>query len=142
MTQQQGSNCLFIAWLISVIAVVSSLYGSEVAGLVVCHLCWYQRICIYPLVVILGIGAFQADFRSAVYALPLSIMGALFALYQYLEQMIPGFAPLSFCSPNVPCSTIHLKWFGFVTYPFLSLLGCLFISMLLIITLRTDLSQP
>lgn len=131
MMRPYENVCLFAAWLIAIIATISSLYGSEIAGLSVCHLCWYQRICIYPLTIIIGIGAFQGDIRSVVYAVPLSVIGALFAIYQYLEQMIPGFAPISFCTEHVPCSTIHLKWFGFITYPLLSFAGCVIITILL-----------
>ena len=139
---RNSMTLIFGAWLIAVIALFSTLYGSEILGFAVCHLCWYQRICIYPLVITLGIGAFQNDIRCAVYGLPLCVLGAFFALYQYLEQMIPGFAPLSFCVPQVPCSTTHMMFLGFVTYPLLSLLACLLMAALLITAMRVHHKNP
>jgi len=132
MTNQIKQYSMLAAWLIALIAMVLSLYSSDVLSYPVCHLCWYQRICIYPLVIILGIGAFTNDLRAAVYGLPLSIIGALFAFYQYLEQMIPGFAPIQFCTAALTCSTIHFRFWGFITYPFLSFIACLVITACLI----------
>ena len=122
---------LLLAWLIVIIAVAGTLYGSEVIGLPICHLCWYQRICLYPLVIILGIGAFNNDSSCIRYATPLAGLGALFALYQYLEQMIPNFAPINVCGSGSNCSQIHMKLFGFVTLPLLSFIGSLAIILLL-----------
>lgn len=117
---------LYFAWLIALIALMVSLYASVMLQMPVCDLCWYQRICIYPLVVILGIAAYCSDVGIIKYAIPLAIIGALFALYQYLEQMIPGFAPIALCGVGGPdCSQIHFKWLGFITFPFVSLIGCL-----------------
>ena len=73
---------LFVAWLIALCAMLFSLYNSEVMGVSVCHLCWYQRICLYPLVLILGVGAFDGDVRVVRYAVGLPLIGAVFALYQ------------------------------------------------------------
>lgn len=125
---------LFIAWLIALAAMLSTLFASEILKWPVCVLCWYQRICIYPLVILLGIAAFRDDKTIIPYALPFSIIGFLFAAYQYAEQMIPGFAPIEFCTQNLPCSAIHIKLFGFVTLPFLSVMACAAITGLLLLT--------
>src|SRR4051794_33697473 len=88
---------LFIAWIIALAATLITLYSSEILKIPVCHLCWYQRIAMYPLAVILGIAVYRDDRRIAIYAIPLLVFGALFAAYQYLQQMFPSFNPINFC---------------------------------------------
>lgn len=122
--------CLLAAWLIAVFALMATLYSSIVLKMAVCHLCWFQRIFMYPLVLILGLATFFDDFRVRLYALPMALIGAIFALYQYLEQMIPGFAPIKLCGTGPACSDIHIKFFGFITFPFLSIVAFLLIAAL------------
>src|SRR3990167_4947237 len=122
---------LYLAWLITLIATMSTLYLSIIRGIPVCNLCWYQRICIYPLAILLGIAAYREDTNIIFYALPLTILGFLFSFYQYLEQMIPGFAPIGLCGVGPDCSKIHFQWFGFVTLPFLGMLATAAIGFLL-----------
>ncbi len=116
---------LYFAWLISLIGTLATLYLSEVLAWPVCHLCWYQRICLFPLTIILGIACFRDDKHIVPYILPLPIIGAVFSLYQYLEQMIPGFAPINVCGAGPSCSDIHLQLLGFITLPLLGLIGFL-----------------
>lgn len=134
MSLNQKRFALFVAWIIAISAVIITLYSSEVRNIPVCHLCWYQRIALYPLSIILGIAIFRDDLRIVIYALPLSLIGAIFALYQYLEQMFPKFAPISFCGVGPSCSDIHLQIFGFITFPFLSLMASILISILLLLS--------
>lgn len=130
---------LYFAWLITLIALMGSLYSSVILHLPVCDLCWYQRICIYPLVIILGIAAYREDFGIVKYAMPLAVIGGLFALYQYLEQMIPGFAPIALCGVASPdCSAVHFKGWGFITFPLISLIGCLGIIFSLLLAKRAQ----
>ena len=121
------------AWLIATTAFCLSLYGSEIQHLPVCSLCWYQRICMYPLTLILGIAAYRNDNSVTLYTLPLAVIGALFALYHYLEQRFPEvFNVVQFCSAGVKCSTQHFLWLGFITLPLLSFFSFLAIIVLLI----------
>ncbi len=128
---QSAQWFLFLAWLVALIAVLFSLYSSEVLGMTVCHLCWYQRICLFPLVLLLGIGAFRGETQVVIYAIALPVIGGLFALYQYLEQMLPGFSPIKMCTVGGDCSVIHFKWLGFITFPLLSLFACVILVILL-----------
>ena len=123
------SQCyLLIAWLISLSAMLISLYSTYILNIIPCPLCWFQRTCLYPLVIIIGIAAYKDDAHIVPFVTPLPLIGSLFALYQYLEQMLPGFSPIQFCKVgSVQCATIHFQWLGFITYPFLSILACLFI---------------
>ncbi|OGT33140.1 MAG: 2-oxoglutarate dehydrogenase [Gammaproteobacteria bacterium RIFCSPHIGHO2_02_FULL_39_13] len=128
---------LLICWFIALIAMLSTLFASEVLHWPVCSLCWYQRIAIYPMVLLLGMAAYRNETNIISYVIPFSVIGFLFAVYQYLEQMIPGFAPIDFCTPTVPCDVTHLKLFGFITIPFLSALACLIIFLLLLVVKRS-----
>ncbi|WP_423063828.1 disulfide bond formation protein B [Candidiatus Paracoxiella cheracis] len=134
---------LYFAWVIALIATMVSLYFSVVKEWPVCDLCWYQRICIYPLVIILGIAAFRENHGIVKYALPLAVLGFLFSLYQYLEQMVVGFAPISLCGVSGPdCSHIHFQWLGFITFPFLGALGSLAIIVFLVLAACAHKKNP
>lgn len=122
---------LFFAWLIALVAMLATLFASEFLNWPVCPLCWYQRIAIYPLVILLGMAAYRNDRQIVPYAMPFTVVGFLFALYQYAEQMIPGFEPIHFCKQGVSCATTHIKLWGFITIPFLSAVACLIMFTLL-----------
>lgn len=128
--------CLLLAWLIALSALIITLYSSIILSMPTCNLCWYQRICLYPLVIILGIGAYQNDKRSIVYALPLAMLGALLALYQTVLQWFPSLESIGVCGLGPKCSEIHLHLFGFITYPMLSFIASLVLTMLLSIALN------
>ena len=85
-----------------------------------CNLCWYQRIFMFPLALILPIGLFPLDRKVVRYALPLAVSGWLFAFFHLL--LIAGVIPedLKPCTQGVPCSEKVIEWFGFVTIPLLS----------------------
>lgn len=127
-------STLYLSWLISIFAMFGSLYFSEIREFVPCELCWYQRIMMYPLTIILGIAAYQNNKSIKYYALPLSIIGGCISLFHYLEQKVPGFAAIKPCINGVPCSTEYINWFGFVTIPFLALTAFSFITLLLLLT--------
>lgn len=123
-------NLLF-AWIIALVGMLATLVAEYGFGLTPCMLCWYQRIFLYPQVIILGIAMFREDRGARLYALPLSIIGACFALYQYLEQKVPALRDAIRCSTDVPCSGHYIDWLGFITIPFLSLIAFLAITALL-----------
>lgn len=125
---------IFFAWLISLASLLITQYGEIILKLPVCPLCWYQRVCLYPLALILAIASYRGDLKIAVYTAPLALIGAIIALLQYIEQMVPGFSPINLChAGNIDCSDIHFQLFGFITYPFLSMIASLliFISLTL-----------
>lgn len=127
------NNNLMLAWIVSVLATGGSLYFSEVKGFIPCDWCWYQRILMYPLVIILGISAFQKDRNIVKYVLPMSVLGVLIALVHYGEQKI-GFISKLFgnvCSSGIPCGGMYINYAGFITIPFLSLVAFTLIFVLL-----------
>lgn len=124
---------LYFAWFVSLVATSGSLYFSEIKGFIPCDLCWFQRIFMYPLVVILGIGTFQSDTSVKKFVLPLSIVGSIISLLHYLEQKVPGFGGIKPCVSGIPCSAEYINWFGFITIPFLALLAFSLINICMVI---------
>lgn len=124
---------LYSAWLISLIATLGSLYFSEIKGFIPCELCWYQRIFMYPLVLILGIATFQNDLKVPKYILPLSLLGGIISFFHYLEQKVPGFGGIKPCISDVPCSSEYINWVGFITIPFLALIAFSLISIAMLV---------
>ncbi len=123
---------LYGAWIVALVATAGSLYFSEVRFFIPCALCWYQRVLMYPLVILLGIASYRQDRNVVVYALPLSILGIGVSVFHYLEQKVPGFRPPSICRSGVPCSQEYINWLGFITIPFLALIAFTLITVLLV----------
>jgi disulfide bond formation protein DsbB len=118
-----GWMLIFACWLVACAATLGSLFFSEVMDIQPCVLCWYQRIFMYPLALILLVGMFPLERRVVRYALPVAVAGWGFALYHFL--VYSGFIPerLQPCSQGVSCAEVNLELFGFVTIPLLSLLS-------------------
>ena len=119
----------YMAWLIALLAMVGSLFFSEVMQMPPCVLCWYQRIAIYPLVLIIGTGIVLRDRRMKIYALPLCLIGLVISIYHNL--LYYGVIPESItpCTEGVPCNAVQIEWLGFITIPLMGL-GA-FVSMAL-----------
>ncbi len=121
-------NAVLIAWAMAFFSMVGSLFFSEVLKLPPCILCWYQRIFMYPLVFIIGVGIIKKDKHLPLYVLPLSIIGGLIALFHSLLQwkVIPdAIAP---CAQGVSCTTVQINLLGFITIPSMSLAAFLIIT--------------
>lgn len=123
---------LYLSWIVALVATLGSLYFSEIKGFVPCEFCWYQRILMYPLSLILGIAAYSGERKIKKYVLPLSITGMIISSYHYMMQKIPGFAPITPCTDGVPCNAEYINWFGFITIPFLALIAFTAITVLMI----------
>lgn len=123
---------LFAAWLVAAVATSGSLFFSSVMGFVPCVLCWYQRIFLFPLVVVLAIGLFPLDRGVLRYALPLAALGWLVAAYHNL--VYAGIVPerLQPCTRGVSCTEEYVELFGFLSIPMLSLLAFTALGGLLI----------
>lgn len=125
-------NLLKFAFIVSIISTAGSLFFSEVLKFPPCELCWYQRIFMYPLVVILAIGIWKKDKNLPYFILPLSITGLIISAYHNL--LYYGIIPESIapCTLGISCTTKQIEWFGFITIPMLSLLSFLTISFLML----------
>ena len=124
-----GRQELWFAFAVGASMMLGSLFLSEALHYLPCKLCWYQRICAYPLGVILGWGAFRRDRNAWAPALTLATVGSLVSAWHIAIDRIPGLDTGS-CDPAVPCT---VRWkgfdneFGFVTIQVLALCCFLFI---------------
>ena len=135
-----GWGLLFAAWLIAAVATLGSLFLSWVMGFPPCVLCWYQRICLFPLVVVLAVGLFPFDRRAVRYALPLAALGWLIAAYHNL--VYAGIVPedLLPCAQGVSCTEEYLELFGFLSIPLMSLLA--FTALVAVLVVLQRRSSP
>lgn len=125
-----AGNGLSLGWGMALVATGGSLYFSEVAHFIPCELCWYQRIAMYPLVVILGIAAVRGDVGVRRYVAPVAVIGAAISIWHIGVERLPGL-PTGSCSVSAPCDLIWVERFGFVTIPVMALAGFLAILTLL-----------
>lgn len=126
---------------VAFIATLGSLYLSDIVGFVPCSLCWYQRIAMYPLWVILGVAFWRNEPAAWVFALPLPIIGVLISAYHVMVQYRPNLE-VAACTGGIPCSARYLLVYGFVSIPvmagsaFLFVAACLLVVRLLSIARR------
>ena len=117
---------LWLAWIVALVTTLGSLYFSEVAHYTPCKLCWYQRIAMYPLSIVLLVAALRRDRHIAWYVIPVATIGAVFAAYQTQLQAFPR-QHSSFCTLTEPCTVRYVWEFGFVSLPFMSLAASVFV---------------
>jgi disulfide bond formation protein DsbB len=123
---------LGVAALVAIVSMLGSLYYSEVANFPPCRLCWYQRIGMYPLAVILPLGAWRRDWSVRWYALSLAVGGGLVSIYHVLIERYPSLESGS-CDPTNPCSIIWVERLGYLTIPTMALSGFALIAVLLLL---------
>lgn len=130
---------IYAAWALALVATVGSLFFSEVMQLPPCVLCWYQRIAMYPLVVVIGVGIVSNDRRVRNYALPLALAGLAVAVYHNL--LYYGIIPESItpCTQGISCTSRQIEWLGFVTIPLLSLIAFTGITIFLLFFRRKEI---
>ncbi len=112
--------------IVALVATTGSLYLSEIKMWTPCKLCWIQRIFIYPQVVLLAVAAWKKDKKIAPYIMALCLVGILFAVRHYIEQIISTFysAPADSLVPcdatGVSCAKTYTFRFGYITIPMMA----------------------
>jgi len=114
-------------FIVALIAVVGSLFFSEIAQFTPCRLCWFQRIFMYPQLLLLLIALWKKDKKIAPYILALCIIGALFSVQHYIEQlqaiMYPAggsvFTPCD--TSGISCASTQILTFGYITIPLMAM---------------------
>jgi disulfide bond formation protein DsbB len=129
-----------IGWAcgVATLAMAGSLYLSEVAHLIPCSLCWYQRIAMYPLAIVLGVGTFRGDTGVWRYGLPLAAIGLAIAVYHVTIQWMPSL-DVGVCASGVPCSGRYLAVFGFISIP--TMAGAAFLLLIALMLLLRALER-
>lgn len=127
-----ANEALKLAWLVAVVAVAGSLYMSEKLHFIPCMWCWYQRIMMYPLVIVLGVAALRKDFKGGYwYAIPFTLIGSAFSVYHYQLERFPDQKTIS-CSTSVPCTTLWFEdYFGYISIPMMAMSAFALIAVIL-----------
>jgi disulfide bond formation protein DsbB len=126
-----AKNSLWLGFIVALVAMLGSLFYSNIAGYTPCTLCWFQRIMMYPLVILFGIAAIKKDYTVRRYALPMAIIGALIAAYQYSTQIMLKAAPCSATGPS--CAARYAWTLGYITIPMMALTAFALIITLMIV---------
>ncbi len=126
---------LWLAGLVALVTTLGSLYFSEIAHYTPCKLCWYQRIAMYPLSIVLLIAAKRRDRAIFWYVVPIATIGALIAAYHTQLQAFPR-QHSSFCTVTEPCTVRYVWEFGFASLPFMALSAFVFIITMTVVARR------
>ena len=128
----------YVAWAQALIATLGSLFFSEVLLYPPCVLCWYQRIAMYPLVIVIGVAILRRDRAPYQVVLPLSVIGLAIAVYHNLLYF--GVLPeaVTVCRAGISCTARYFEWFGFISIPQLSLAAFTVITALMLVQWRSQ----
>jgi len=129
---------LYLAWLLSCISLVVSLYFSEVKHIHPCTLCWYQRIAIFPLVILLGVALYQEFLGIFSYAITFPCLGAIFSGWQIAMQEFPNLHLRANCAPEISCATKYVIAAG-ISLPMLTFgYSCIMIILLFLSRIKRN----
>jgi disulfide bond formation protein DsbB len=126
-----GDASTWLAFLVAATSTLGSLYFSEIAEFTPCRLCWFQRIAMYPQVLLLGVAWYRRDEGIRHYVLPLSVIGALISTYHMLLERFPSLEGSSGCDPTNPCTIRWAEEFGFITISTMALSAFVLIALLM-----------
>jgi disulfide bond formation protein DsbB len=136
-TTSPSQTGLFLAWLVALAATLGALFIGEVMGQAPCTLCWFQRVCMFPLAVILGVAAFRGDGNVWRYGLPLAVVGLVIAAYHSLLYAGVIEEALQPCSASGPsCSGEDMTLFEVVPIPYLAVASFALIAVALLFARR------
>ncbi len=133
-------DALWFAWIIAVVTMLGSLYLSEIADYPPCKLCWFQRICMYPLSAVLLVAALTKDRRVFRYVLPLTLIGSGIAIYHYQLERFPEQTSLT-CAKDIPCTTVWIWKFHYISIPLMALSAFLAITTFVLMARSADESD-
>lgn len=127
--QKRIENGLIFIFTVSLIATLGSLYYSEIRGFTPCTLCWYQRIIMYPIILISGIALFQKNAHITLTTAIFGIIGTGTSLYHYGIQKLTFLSDSAPACGLVPCTGQYVNYLGFITIPFLALTAFILITI-------------
>ena len=133
-------HAIWIAAAVATTATLGSLWYSEVANFVPCELCWYQRIAMYPLAVILVVAGIRRDDAVRVYGQVLAGIGLVISLWHVAVQRLPSLSGATSCAADAPCNVMWVDTFGFLTIP--TMAACGFLAVLVLLSVGTRRTTP
>lgn len=118
-----------LSFIVALVATAGSLYYSEAANFKPCELCWYQRIFIYPQVILLGLAWLKKEKYIIDYSLVIIFIGIIISTYHnYIYYTAKS---SSVCSAVTPCTQQYIVGFGYITVPLLALTSLILMGVLL-----------
>ena len=138
-----GKHALLFSYIVALVATLGSLFYSEIAKYEPCKLCLYQRILMYPQVLILGMAFLKKDKKIANYSIMLSVVGAGIAFYHYMLQrgVVQELVPCATVGYSVSCAEKFVMIYGYITIPLMSLSAFLLILFLFIAQKRVKIKK-
>jgi disulfide bond formation protein DsbB len=124
-------STLWMAGFVALAATLGSLYLSEIVHLIPCRFCWFQRIAMYPLALILLVAAYRKEGMIRIYAASLATIGATIAAYHKIIQVYPSLDSGSCAATGPSCSAALILKFNFVSIPYMALSAFILILTLL-----------
>lgn len=125
-----------MSFVLALAATLGSLFFGEVLKYPPCTLCWYQRICMYPLVLVFGMAIWTDKTDCFEYTLPLTLLGLLIATYHnllYYGWIEDSIKP---CAQGVSCTTKQIELLGFLTIPLMAWISFTALTVLGILAFR------
>jgi disulfide bond formation protein DsbB len=142
LREDVGRAAMGMAWVVAIVTTFGSLYYSEVAHFTPCKLCWYQRIAVYPLALLLGIATLRRDRSVRPYVIAQCSVGAVIAAYHSFIQAFPPEGGTSFCTVDAPCTARYVWELGFVSLPFMALSAFVLIAILMLAAAPAPAGEP
>jgi disulfide bond formation protein DsbB len=136
------AGALMLAAAVAAVATAGSLYLSEAAGFIPCLLCWYQRIAMYPLALILAVAVVRRDAKVWLYSVPVAAVGLAVAVWHYLVERLPVLSETTSCDVAAPCTERWVDAYGFVTIPYMAASGFTLIIVASIVAAVLDGASP
>lgn len=133
---------LWAAFVVAALATGGSLFFSEIAGFVPCDLCWFQRICMYPLSLLLLFAAYHGDYRFARYLIPFPLVGGCVSVYHLLVENQVVSEPTACKIGGAGCAVKWINEFGYMTIPTLALTGFLLLIGFLSLAAAGGAEEP
>lgn len=132
-------NALVLVAVVALASTAGSLYYSEIADFEPCRYCWFQRIAMYPIVVVAGVAALRREGSARLTVAILAASGLAVSTWHWLIQQNPEWASEGTCSLTAPCTSAYVEEFGFVTIPWMA--GSGFALVLVLVALPTLLRE-
>lgn len=135
-----SQKAILFSFIVALMATLVSLFYSEIAHYAPCQLCWFQRIFMYPQVILLGIALWKKDKIITVYnSIALSTIGGLIAGYHYLLQVgVASALPCGAVGYSAACSQRFVLNFGYITIPMMAFTAFALIVTMMIVTKKVE----
>lgn len=135
-----GQYGVRLAFAVAATCMLGSLYFSEVANYVPCTMCWYQRIAMYPVAILLGVALVRRQRAVRSFVVPLVVVGLPISIYHYFVEWFPDLES-GVCSASLPCSIVWFRRAGFVSLPYMAASGFALVAAIVLLAPRATTSE-